>query len=119
MCVLPPARSGHSFVVATRSLWRQRLRWFQTPCTFIHQHILLTLAPNNPSPFPIARGPPLAQMAVLNLADDAVLFRPSTVTAIAPVWSSSAPRFNLSRMSLIAASIITLLAEGLKKTEIV
>ena len=30
----------------------------------------------------------------------------STVSAIAPVWSSSAPRFSLSKMPLIAASII-------------
>ena len=42
----------------------------------------------------------------------------STGVAIAPVSSSSAPRFSFARMSLIAASTITsLAAEGLKKTE--
>ena len=43
----------------------------------------------------------------------------STLTEIAPLWSSSAPRFSLSRMSLIAASIIKSFASGLNKTEIV
>ena len=51
-------------------------------------------------------------MAVVNLADDAGLARPSTATAIAPDWSSSASRFSLSSISLIAASIITSLEAG-------
>ena len=42
----------------------------------------------------------------------------STVIAIAPVWSSLAPRSSLSRMSLIAASVTMSLAAGLTKTEV-
>ena len=43
----------------------------------------------------------------------------STGVAIAPVSRSSAPRFSLSMMSLIAASITKSFAAGLKKAEIV
>eukprot|EP00964_Phaeocystis_antarctica_P055992 scaffold32981_cov66-Phaeocystis_antarctica.AAC.4 len=49
---------------------------------------------------------------------DTVLARLSTAIAMAPDRSSSPSRFDLSRMSLIAASITTSLAAGLKKTEI-